>query len=86
VFLKNHSALLVEISTSSSVARARRISEKHRFEVKFDIDYESGFFTTFDSTGMDDEQLIKSHEESGCNRRGKTDVSEREDDERILEK
>jgi hypothetical protein len=37
---------------------ARRVSEKHGIEVKFEIDYESGFFTTFDSTGMDDEQLI----------------------------
>jgi hypothetical protein len=37
---------------------ARRVSEKHGIEVRFEIDYESGFFTTFDSTGMDDEQLI----------------------------
>jgi len=37
---------------------ARRVSEKHDIEVRFVIDYESGFFTTFDSTGMDDEQLI----------------------------
>jgi len=37
---------------------ARRVSEKHGLEVEFRIDTESGFFTTFDSTGMDDEQLI----------------------------
>ena len=37
---------------------ARRVSEKHGIEVRFEIDYESGFFTTFDSTGMDDEKLI----------------------------
>ena len=37
---------------------ARRVSEKHGIEVRFEIDYESGFFTTFDSTGMSDEQLI----------------------------
>jgi len=37
---------------------ASRVSEKHGLEVEFRIDTESGFFTTFDSTGMDDEQLI----------------------------
>jgi ribosomal protein L1 len=37
---------------------ARRVSEKHGLEVEFRIDTESGFFTTFDSTGMGDEQLI----------------------------
>ncbi len=37
---------------------AKRVSEKHGVEVKFEIDSESGFFTTFNSTGMDDEQLI----------------------------
>jgi hypothetical protein len=37
---------------------ARRVSEKHGLEVRFEIDTESGFITTFDSTGMDDEQLI----------------------------
>jgi len=37
---------------------ARRVSEKYGIEVRFEIDTESGFFTTFDSTGMGDEQLI----------------------------
>jgi hypothetical protein len=37
---------------------AKRVSEKHGIEVRFEIDAQSGFFTTFDSTGMDDEQLI----------------------------
>ncbi|NHV99350.1 MAG: hypothetical protein HA496_06810 [Thaumarchaeota archaeon] len=37
---------------------AKRVSEKHGVKVRFEIDYESGFFTTFDSTGMNDEQLI----------------------------
>jgi hypothetical protein len=37
---------------------ARRVSEKHGVEVRFEIDTESGFITTFDSTRMDDEQLI----------------------------
>ncbi|MGB9718471.1 MAG: hypothetical protein ACPL4E_08545 [Thermoproteota archaeon] len=37
---------------------ARRVSEKHKLDVKFEIDYESGFVTTFDSTRMSDEQLI----------------------------
>jgi hypothetical protein len=37
---------------------ARRVSEKHGLEVRFEIDTESCFFTTFDSTRMDDEQLI----------------------------
>ena len=37
---------------------AKRVSEKHGIEVRFEIDAESGFFTTFDSTGIDDEQLI----------------------------
>ena len=37
---------------------ARRVSKKYGFEVRFEIDTESGFFTTFDSTGMSDEQLI----------------------------
>jgi hypothetical protein len=37
---------------------ARRVSEKHGIEVGFEIDTESGFITTFDSIGIDDEQLI----------------------------
>jgi len=37
---------------------AKRVSEKHGIEVRFEIDDESGFLTTFDSTGMSDEQLI----------------------------
>jgi len=37
---------------------ARRLSKRYGFEVKFVIDSESGFFITFDSKGMDDEQLI----------------------------
>ncbi len=36
---------------------ARRVNEKHGVEVRFEIDSESGF-TTFDSTRVDDEQLI----------------------------
>lgn len=37
---------------------ARRVSEKHDLEVRFEIDDESGFLITFDSTGMSNEQLI----------------------------
>ncbi|MCX8182869.1 MAG: hypothetical protein N3F08_00395 [Crenarchaeota archaeon] len=37
---------------------ARRLSNKYGFEIKFNIDVESGFITTFDSTQMSDEQLI----------------------------
>lgn len=37
---------------------AKRVSGKYNVEVKFEIDVESGFSTTFDSTGMDDKQLI----------------------------
>ncbi|MEM2089204.1 MAG: hypothetical protein QXF52_11170, partial [Thermoproteota archaeon] len=37
---------------------AKRISSKYGFEVMFKIDYESALITTFDSTGMSDEQLI----------------------------
>jgi hypothetical protein len=37
---------------------AKRMSSKHGLEVRFEIDFESGFATSFDSTGMNDEQLI----------------------------
>lgn len=38
---------------------ARRISDKYGFELKFDVENEdTGFETTFDSTGMSDEQVI----------------------------
>lgn len=37
---------------------ARRLSGKYGFKVRFEIDTESGFLTTFDSTGMSNEQLI----------------------------
>jgi len=37
---------------------ARRVSSKHGIEVRFEIDTESGFITTFNSMSMDDEQSI----------------------------
>ncbi|MBO3841374.1 MAG: hypothetical protein FGF48_03025 [Candidatus Brockarchaeota archaeon] len=37
---------------------AKRISNKYGFETRFDIDYESGFETAFNSAGMDEEQTI----------------------------
>ena len=37
---------------------AKRMSSKHGLEVRFEIDFESGFATSFDSTRMNDEQLI----------------------------
>ena len=37
---------------------AKRISNKYNIEVRFEIDTESGFFTDFDSTGMNEEQKI----------------------------
>ncbi|MEM4610518.1 MAG: hypothetical protein QW190_06495 [Thermoproteota archaeon] len=38
---------------------ARRVSDKYGFEVRFNIDYESGFVTTFNSAGMDEEQMVR---------------------------
>ncbi len=37
---------------------AKRMSGKYGFDVKFEIDSKSDFVATFDSTGMNDEQLI----------------------------